>query len=159
MLNKNYTQEKYKDKNYQNTTILSLKKPYCRKWFFFDLKDKIIGRESNKIAKILMGKNKNNFIFNSDLGDYVVIINAKKMKTTGKKLNKKIYYNHSGYPSGLRERKMKIMLKDYPCELVYRIIKGMIPHTKLGKKQIKRLFVFAEKNHNLKSQEKYFIKI
>ena len=111
-----------------------------------------------KIVEILRGKNKNNFLPNLDLGDYVVLVNAKYITFTGNnKLDKEIYYNHSGYPGGLRERSTRLMLEKYPRELVFRIIKGMMPHTKLGNKQLKRLFIFVDKEHNLQAQEKDFI--
>jgi len=132
-----------------------------------DLKDKIVGRESaNKIVALLRGKNRKDFVPNSDLGNYVVLINARYVTFTGNKLDKKNYYNHSGYPGGLRTRSTRIMREKYPEELVFRIIRGMIPHTKLGDKQAKRLFVFAgeemldrNKKKILEAQEKHFIKL
>jgi len=125
-----------------------------------DLKDKIVGRMAPKIVEILRGKAKKDFLPNLDLGDYVVLVNAKHVIFTGNnKLDKEIYYNHSGYPGGLRERSTRLMLEKYPTELTFRIIKGMIPHTKLGNKQLKRLFIFADEKHNLVAQAKNFIKI
>jgi len=125
-----------------------------------DLKDKIVGRMAPKIVEILRGKAKKDFLPNLDLGDYVVLVNAKHVIFTGNnKLDKEIYYNHSGYPGGLRERSTRLMLEKYPTELTFRIIKGMIPHTKLGDKQLKRLFIFADEKHNLVAQAKNFIKI
>lgn len=113
-----------------------------------------------KIVEILRGKAKKDFLPNLDLGDYVVLVNAKHVIFTGNnKLDKEIYYNHSGYPGGLRERSTRLMLEKYPTELTFRIIKGMIPHTKLGDKQLKRLFIFADEKHNLVAQAKNFIKI
>jgi len=125
-----------------------------------DLKDKIVGRMAPKIVEILRGKAKKDFLPNLDLGDYVVLVNAKHVIFTGNnKLDKEIYYNHSGYPGGLRERSTRLMLEKYPTELTFRIIKGMIPHTKLGDKQLKRLFIFTDEKHNLLAQAKNFIKI
>jgi large subunit ribosomal protein L13 len=132
-----------------------------------DLKGKIAGKESaKKIVVLLRGKNRKDFVLNSDLGNYVVLINAQHITFTGNKLDKKNYYNHSGYPGGLRTRSTRIMREKYPEELVFRIIRGMIPHTKLGDKQASRLFVFAgeemlDKNKKkiLEAQEKHFIKI
>ena len=113
-----------------------------------------------KIVEILRGKNKNNFLPNLDLGDYVVLVNAKYITFMGNnKLDNEFYYNHSGYPGGLRKRSTRLMLEKYPQELVMRIIKGMMPHTKLGNKQIKRLFIYPERKHNQQAQEKDFIKI
>ena len=128
----------------------------------------MIGREAaRKIVSLLRGKNRNDFIPNLDLGNYVVLTNAKHVVFSGNnKLNDKKYYNHSGYPGGLRERTLYEMLEKYPQELVFRIIRGMMPHTKLGDKQAKRLFIFAEEemiNRNkkkiLQAQAKNFIKI
>jgi len=118
------------------------------------------GRIAPQVVEILRGKNKNDFIPNLDLGDYVVLVNAKHITFTGNnKLDNEFYYNHSGYPGGLRKRSTRLMLEKYPTELVFRIIKGMLPHTKLGNKQLKRLFIFADEKHNLAAQEKNFIKI
>jgi len=125
-----------------------------------DLKGATGGRIAPHVVEILRGKNKNDFIPNLDLGDYVVLVNAKHITFTGNnKLDNEFYYNHSGYPGGLRKRSTRLMLEKYPTELVFRIIKGMMPHTKLGNKQLKRLFIFADEKHNLTAQEKNFIKI
>ena len=125
-----------------------------------DLKGTTGGRIAPRVVEILRGKNKNDFIPNLDLGDYVVLVNAKHITFTGNnKLDNEFYYNHSGYPGGLRKRSTRLMLEKYPTELVFRIIKGMMPHTKLGNKQLKRLFIFADEKHNLAAQEKNFIKI
>jgi len=143
----------------QKTTIPSLQK-IDRSWYFLDLKNKIVGKEATaKIVDLLRGKNRKDFIPNLDLGNYVVLTNAKYIAFTGNKLDKKNYHNHSGYPGGLRTRSTRLMLEKYPTELAFRIIRGMIPHTKLGDKQAKRLFIFAEEKHNLVAQEKNFIKI
>jgi large subunit ribosomal protein L13 len=132
-----------------------------------DLKDKIVGKEATKkIADLLRGKNRRDFTYNSDLGNYVVLTNARYITFTGNKLDKKNYYNHSGYPGGLRTRSTRLMREKYPEELVFRIIRGMIPHTKLGDNQASRLFIFAgeemlnrNKKKILQAQEKNFINI
>jgi large subunit ribosomal protein L13 len=125
-----------------------------------DLKNKTGGRIASKVVEILRGKNKKNFLPNLDLGDYVILVNAKYITFTGdNKLDNKKYRNHSGYPGGLRERALKEMHEKYPQELILRIIKGMMPHTKLGNKQLKRLFIYPEAKHNHQAQEKDFIKI
>ena len=151
--------QKEENINLQKTTIPSLLTT-TRSWYFLDLKGKAGGRIASQIVEILRGKNKNDFIPNLDLGDYVVLVNAKHVTFTGNnKLDNEFYYNHSGYPGGLRKRSTRLMLEKYPTELVFRIIKGMMPHTKLGNKQLKRLFIFADEKHNLAAQEKNFIKI
>ena len=151
----------------QKTTIPSLK-TLERQWYFLDLKNRIVGREAaEKIVDLLRGKNRNDFIPNLDLGNYVVLTNAKHTVFSGNnKLDDKKYRNHSGYPGGLRERTLREMQEKYPQELVFRIIRGMMPHTKLGNKQAGRLFIFAEeemidrnKKKILQAQAKNFIKI
>lgn len=117
-----------------------------------------MGRAAVIVANILRGKNKNTFSYNLDNGDYVILLNARHIKFSGKnKLEQKQYFNHSGYIGGLRKRSARNMLENYPKELVFRIIKGMIPHNKLGRKQLKRLFIFSEEKHNLLAQQKDFI--
>ena len=118
------------------------------------------------LIQSLLNKNRNDFIPNLDLGNYVVLVNAKHIFFTGNKLDSKKYRNHSGYPGGLRERTLREMLEKYPQELVFRIIRGMMPHTKLGDKQASRLFIFAEeemidrnKKKILQAQVKSFIKL
>jgi large subunit ribosomal protein L13 len=94
-----------------------------------------------------------------DLGDYVVLTNARFISFTGKKLTNEYYYNHSGHPGGMRQRSLKIMIDNYPTELIQRIIKGMMPHTKLVRKQLKRLFIYPDSSHPHQAQEKNFIEI
>ena len=88
-----------------------------------------------------------------DCGDYVIVINASKVKLTGNKLNDKIYYNHSGFPGGLRERNAATMISNYPEEMVERAIKGMLPHNALGAKMYKKLFVYTDANHKHEAQK------
>ncbi|CAG8827286.1 15266_t:CDS:1, partial [Racocetra persica] len=124
----------------QKTSILS--QPVNRDWYFLDLQGQVIGRAATKITTILRGKNRVDFFPNLDLGNYVVLINAQHLTFTGRKLDNKYYYDHSGYPGGLRKRSTKIMLQNYPTELAKRVIKGMMPHTKLARQQLKRLFIY-----------------
>ena len=123
------------------------------------MKGKIVGNWAPEIVEKLRGKNRVDFLSNLDLGNFVVLINAKHIVFTGDKLEKKKYHNHSGYPGGLRERTLREMLEKYPHELVFRIIKGMMPHTKLGDKQLKRLFIYPESKHNQQAQEKKFLEL
>lgn len=143
--------------NRQTTTVPQV--PKSRKWYFLDLENKIPGRIAPRVAALLRGKQEKHFLANFDLGSHVVLVNSSKVKFTGNKLNDKYYYNHSGYPGGLRKRSTKIMVNDYPNELVKRIIWGMMPKNKLSRKQIKRLFIFPDEKHNLQAQEKDFLKI
>lgn len=129
-----------------------------RSWYFCDLNGKVIGREAVKIVNILRGKNHKDFISNFDLGNYVVLVNSSKAILTGDKSLKK-YYDHSGYPGGLRERSAEVMLSKYPNELVYRIIRGMMPHSNLSRRQLTRIFIYSDEKHPHRSQAGHFLVI
>lgn len=118
-----------------------------RVWHLVDLKDQTLGRASSKIAQLLMGKAKPYFVRNLDCGDYVVVINAKDVKTTGKKEEQKKYYRYSGYPGGLKVRSLSEMRNEKPEEVVTHAVKGMLPQNKLRASMLKRLFVFAGAEH------------
>ena len=123
------------------------KEDATKDWFVIDATDLILGRMATKVAMILRGKNKPSFTSHVDCGDNVIIINAEKVALSGNKINTKNYYNHSGYVSGLRVRSAKVMKQKYPVEMVERAIKGMLPHTSLGRKQFTNLFVYAGDIH------------
>lgn len=118
-----------------------------RKFYVIDAEDVNLGRLATKAAHILRGKHKTTFTPHIDCGDNVIVINASKVNLTGNKLNTKIYYNHSGYTGGLRERTAKVMKEKYPVEMVERAIKGMLPKGRLGRQMYKKLFVYAESEH------------
>ncbi|MBQ6546854.1 MAG: 50S ribosomal protein L13 [Bacilli bacterium] len=118
-----------------------------RKWYVIDATDMTLGRLASKVANILRGKNKPTYTPHIDCGDYVVIINCEKVKLTGNKLTDKIYYSHSRYAGGLRERTAKEMIEKYPEEMVEKAIKGMLPHNRLGRACFKKLFVYKGENH------------
>ena len=118
-----------------------------RKWYVIDATDMTLGRLASKVATILRGKNKATYTPHIDCGDYVIIVNCEKVKLTGNKLNDKIYYNHSRYAGGLRERTAKEMIENYPVEMVERAVKGMLPHNRLGRAMFKKLFVYEGENH------------
>ena len=143
----------------QKTTIPTVPTGAERKWYFADLRGKIVGNLAPRLVEILHGKNRVDFLANLDLGNFVVLVNAQQIVFTGDKLEKKKYRNHSGYPGGLRERTLREMREKFPTELVFRIIKGMMPHTKLGAKQLDRLFIYPDQNHRQQAQEKNFLKI
>ncbi|BDV03431.1 MAG: 50S ribosomal protein L13 [Candidatus Hepatoplasma scabrum] len=130
-----------------------------KKWYLIDAKDLILGRMASEVAKIITGKNKTSYTPHEDHGDYVILINANKITLTGNKLEQKMYYNHSGYPGGLRKRNASEMLEKYPQEMIYRAVWGMIPHNKLGRKQIKKLFIYLDENHNHQAQKPEEIKL
>lgn len=118
-----------------------------RKWHVVDVSDQTLGRISSQIAKLLIGKHKPYFVNHQDTGDYVVVINADKVKTTGNKLNDKVYYRHSGYPGGMKTRTLGEQMEKDSRVVLEKAIKGMLPRTKLGAKMFAKLFVYADDNH------------
>lgn len=124
-----------------------------RKWYILDAEGQTLGRLATKAATILRGKHKVTYTPHVDTGDYVIIINASKINLTGKKLEDKMYYNHSGFPGGLRERTAKEMVENYPEEMVERAVKGMLPHNRLGRQMGKKLFVYRDENHEQMAQK------
>ena len=118
-----------------------------RKWYVIDANDVPLGRVASRAAHILRGKHKVTYTPHIDCGDNVIIINAEKVKLTGNKEEKKMYYNHSMYPGGLRERTAKVMRERYPEEMVERAVKGMLPHNRLGRQMYKKLFVYKGSEH------------
>jgi len=118
-----------------------------REWHLIDAKDQILGRISTRIANLLMGKSKPYFVRNLDCGDYVVVINAKEIKVTGKKEKEKKYYRHSGYPGGFKAQSFKELREKNPGEIIKHAVKGMLPQNRLRDRMLKRLFAFADSNH------------
>ena len=134
-------------------TFMQKKENVERKWYVIDAEGKTLGRVATKAATILRGKHKPTYTPSVDCGDYVIIINASKVNLTGNKLNDKMYYNHSGYPGGLRERSAKVMVEKYPEEMLERAVKGMLPHNSLGRAMGKKLFVYAGSDHKHEAQK------
>ncbi|MCL4353869.1 50S ribosomal protein L13 [Patescibacteria group bacterium] len=118
-----------------------------REWHLVDIKDKTLGRISTEIAHTLMGKSKPYFVRNLDCGDYVVIINAKEVKISGKKETGKKYYRHSGYPGGFKSEVLGDVRNEKPEEIIRHAVAGMLPQNKLKAKMLKRLRVFAGAEH------------
>lgn len=135
------------------TTFMEKKETVERKWYVIDATDLPLGRVATKAAHILRGKHKVTFTPHIDCGDYVIIVNADKVKLTGNKLDDKMYYNHSGFPGGLRERNAKTMIEKYPTEMVERAVKGMLPKGRLGRATYKKLFVYAGPDHEQQAQK------
>ena len=140
-------------------TFMQSKETVDRKWYVIDAEGKTLGRVATRAAHILRGKNKATFTPHIDCGDYVIIVNASKVKLTGNKLNDKMYYDHSGFPGGLRERNAKTMIEKYPVEMVERAVKGMLPKGPLGRQMYRKLFVYADANHNQAAQKPITITI
>ena len=113
-----------------------------QKWLLIDAENKTLGRLSSRISSILMGKNKSQYTPNNDLGDFVVIINAEKIKLTGNKEYQKKYFRHSGYPGGLKSTNVQELRKDKPEQIILRAVKGMLPKNKLADKMISKLKVY-----------------
>lgn len=137
----------------QRQTTIAKQENITRKWYVVDAADKPLGRLASEVAVILMGKNKPTYTPNVDCGDYVIIINASKVKLSGDKVHNKFYYNVSGYTGGLRKRSAGVMLQDYPCEMVERSVWGMLPKVTLGRKIYKKLFVYADAEHKHEAQQ------
>ena len=123
------------------------------KWYLIDAEGETLGKVAVKAAHILRGKHKVTFTPHVNCGDAVIIVHAGKVNLTGNKLNKKVYYNHSGFPGGLRERTAKVMKEQYPVEMVERAVKGMLPKNRLGRQMYKKLFVYEGMNHNHEAQK------
>jgi len=116
-------------------------------WHVIDAKDKTLGRLSSEISVILQGKHKPTYIAYLQTGDYVIVINAEKVRVTGNKLTQKMYYRHSGYPGGLRQQTLQEVLKKKPTKAIQSAVKGMLPKTKLGRRMLSRLKLYAGGDH------------
>ena len=130
-----------------------------RNWYVIDAAGKPLGRVATKAAHVLRGKHKPTYTPFVDCGDYVIIVNASKVLLTGNKLKDKKYYNHSGYPGGLRERNAEVMIEKYPEEMLERAVKGMLPHNRLGRAMSKKLFVYANDTHKQSAQKPMALEI
>lgn len=140
-------------------TFMLRKEDVVTKWYLIDAEGKTLGSVATKAAHILRGKHKVTYTPHINCGDAVIIINASKVKLTGDKLNKKIYYNHSGFPGGLRERTAKEMIERYPEEMIERAVKGMLPKGRLGRQMYKKLFVYAGPEHKHEAQKPTVIEL
>jgi len=123
-----------------------------RGWFLIDAQGQILGRLASEVASILRGKNKPVFTPHVDTGDFVVVINAEKIKLTGKKWDQKMYYRHSGYPGGLKSLSAKEVLEKKPEELIRHAVKGMLPKNRLGRKMLKKLKIYVGEEHPHEAQ-------
>ncbi len=133
-------------------TYVPKKTEIKKNWYLVDAEGKILGRLASKIAQVLSGKNKPIYTPHLDTGDFVVVINAKKVKVTGNKEKKKIYYHYSGYPGGMKEIVYEKLLEKKPAVIIQKAVKGMLPKSKLGRKMIKKLKVYAGTEHRHHAQ-------
>ncbi len=124
-----------------------------RKWYVIDASGCTLGRLSSEVASMLRGKKKPVFTPHEDCGDYVIIVNADKIKVTGRKLDQKVYYDHSDYVGGMKETTLREMLAKHPERVIERAVKGMLPKGPLGRSMIKKLFVYAGPDHNHQAQK------
>ena len=122
-------------------------------WYVIDAEGQNLGKVAALAASVLRGKHKPTYTPHIACGDNVIIINAEKVNLTGNKLNDKMYYNHSGYPGGLRERNAKTMIEKYPVEMVERAVKGMLPKNRLGRQIYRQLFVYKGSEHKHEAQK------
>ena len=118
-----------------------------RDWHVIDATDQVLGRLATRVARLLMGKHKPIFSRNLDVGDYVVIINAGKVRVTGDKAKQKVYYRHSGYPGGLKSITYDKLMQTNPTRVIEHAVKGMLPHTRLGANMMKKLKVYVGDTH------------
>ena len=124
-----------------------------RKWYVVDATGYTLGRLASEVAKVLRGKNKPIFTPHIDTGDYVIVVNAEKIKVTGKKLDQKIYYHHSEYVGGMKETTLREMMNKKPEKVIELAVKGMLPKGPLGRQMYKKLFVYAGPDHNQAAQK------
>ena len=124
-----------------------------RSWFVVDAQDQTLGRLATRIATVLRGKHKPSYTPHVDCGDYVVVVNADKVRVTGRKLDQKIYYRHSGYPGGLKSVTLRRQLEIFPERVLEAAVRGMLPKNRLGRKMFKKLKVYAGPTHPHQAQE------
>lgn len=140
-------------------TYIPKKTDLQRNWYLIDAKDKILGRLATRVATILRGKHKPIFTPHMDTGDGVIVINASKIKVTGKKLQDKLYRKHSGYPGGFKEINLKTLLTKNPCLLIRLAVKRMLPSGPLGRKMLKKLKVYPDEKHLHQGQKPIVLEV
>ena len=124
-----------------------------REWYVVDAQGKTLGRLASEIAKILRGKHKPIYVPHLDCGDYVIVVNAEKVRVTGKKLDQKFYYRHSGYPGGLKSINLRDQLQKHPTRVLEAAVRGMLPKNRLGRAMIKKLKLYAGSSHPHQAQQ------
>ncbi len=123
-----------------------------RNWYVVDASGQTLGRLASEVAQIIRGKHKPIYSPSTDVGDYVIVVNAEKIHVTGRKEEQKMYRRHSGYPGGMKEMTLGRMLEEHPTRVIEHAVKGMLPKTKLGRKMIKKLKVYAGSEHPHQAQ-------
>jgi large subunit ribosomal protein L13 len=135
------------EKDYVQKTYVPKMNEITNDWVLVDAKDKYIGRLATQIASLLLGKHKPNFTPGVETGDYVIVINAESIKATGNKMEDKIYYHHTGYPSGIKSISLKQQLAQHPERVIRSAVWGMLPHNKYGRSLIKKMKVYVGPEH------------
>ena len=136
-----------------NTTYSPKAGEIERKWYVIDATDKSLGRVATEVARLLRGKHKPTYTPNMDMGDFVIVINCKDALLTGHKLDQKMYRHHSGFIGGMKETPARVMMDKTPEKAMYLAVKGMLPHTKLGRQMIKKVRVYAGSEHENAAQK------
>lgn len=134
-------------------TFVAKKEDVQRDWYVIDATDKVLGRMASRIAMILQGKTKPVYTPHVDTGDFVIVTNAGKIKLTGKKMDDKVYYTHSGYPGGFKEHPIKKWMEKHPDRVVNLAVKRMLPKTKLGRAMLKKLKIYPGPDHSHEAQQ------
>ena len=124
-----------------------------RNWYVVDASGRTLGRLASEVAQIVRGKHKPIFSPSVDVGDYVIVVNAEKVRVTGRKLDQKIYHRHSGYPGGLKQVSLRRMLEEHPTRVIEHAVAGMLPKNRLGRKMMKKLKVYAGSTHPHEAQQ------
>ncbi|MEJ2366820.1 MAG: 50S ribosomal protein L13 [Acidobacteriota bacterium] len=135
------------------STYFEKKETVTRNWYVVDAQDKTLGRLATRVAHVLMGKHRANYTPHADTGDFVVVVNAEKVRLTGNKLRDKIYRHHSQYPGGLKETAARDLLAKHPGRVMELAVRGMLPKNKLGDRMIRRMKVYADDKHPHQAQK------
>lgn len=141
------------------TTYFPKKGEVKKEWYLIDADNFILGRLASKTARILRGKDKASFTPHLDTGDFVVVINAEKVRVTGNKEEQKKYWHHSGYPGGIKSHNLAALRERHPERIIQKAVRGMLPHTKLGRKLLKKLKVYRGPTHPHQAQNPGLIKL
>lgn len=141
------------------STLTAKKADLQKNWFVVDLENQVLGRAATEIARILRGKHKAIYTPSVDTGDFVIVLNAEKVRLTGDKLNQKTYYNHSNYPGGLKSITAGKLLEKKPEELIRKAVKGMLPKNTLGRQMYRKLKVYAGSEHPHQAQQPRELKL
>ena len=146
-------------KGYVLKTFTLKAKDIKKNWYLIDAKDQVLGRLSTKIAQLIRGKEKPEFTPHLDMGDFVIVINADKVKVSGNKEKNKIYWHHTGFPGGQKESTLRELREKFPDRIITNAVKGMLPHNRLGRKMLKNLKVYADDNHPHEAQKPIKIEV